>query len=216
MLIAFFFETMWRKGDAMYSFELKKISTLCLVVAGAIGLVGCSSAKPTGDPGVDRVGKYLLMSKTPELEVVIGYRHAQNSLGAPWLLLEVAMTSPSGKTATVERSEVSVVTPDGKTIPLATQKEFTEAYSSLQAFIRAADVVRDPMDYWPPRKVTCPIQFFVDPGSTVSFDQVTVSDFRACQGRFLFEVPGGVQPGRYVLNIDSKESKISIPITFEK
>ncbi len=207
---------MWRKGDVMYSFELKKISTLCLVVVGAIGLVGCSSAKPTGDPGVDRVGKYLLMSKTPELEVVIGYRHAQYKIGAPWLLLEVAMTSPTGEVATVERSEVSVETPDGKTIPLATQKEFTKAYSSLQAFIRSADVVRDPMDYWPPRKVTCPIQFFVEPGSTVSFDQVTVSDRSACQGRFLFEIPGGVQPGRYVFKIDSEKNKITIPITFEK
>ncbi len=64
--------------------------------------------------------------------------------------------------------------------------------------------------------MTCPIQFFVEPGSTVSFDQVTVSDRSACQGRFLFEIPGGVQPGRYVFKIDSEKNKITIPITFEK
>jgi hypothetical protein len=199
----------------MNSVDVKKLSILGIGVVVAIGLVGCSSAKPTDDPGVDRVGKYLLMSKIPDFEVVIGYRHAQQSLGAPWLLLEVAMTSPSGEIAVVERKNVSVQTPDGATIPLATQREFNEAYGTLQSFIRSADVVRDPMDYWPPRKETCPIEFFVAPGTAVSFDQVTVSDFRACQGRFLFKIPGGVQPGRYVLNIDIKDSKLSIPITIE-
>jgi len=206
------------KGDEMKAIDVMKLSVIGLVAVGAIGLVGCSSAQPTDDPGVDRVGKYILKSSTPSLEVVIGYRYAQQNLGADWLLLETAMTSPTGKTniATVERKNVTVTTPGGEKIPLATQREFTEAYATLQSFLRAADVVRDPMDYWPPRKQSCVIQFYVEPGEGVSFDQVTVNDHLACQGRFLFQIPGGVQPGRYVLNIDQKDQGISIPITFEK
>jgi hypothetical protein len=200
----------------MKAIDVMKFSIVGLVVVGAIGLVGCSSAQPTGDPGVDRVGKYLLKSQTPSLEVVIGYRFAQQKLGSDWLLLETAITSPTGAVGTVERKDVSVTTPAGEKIPLATQREFNEAYGTLQSFLNAADVVRDPMDYWAPRRKSCIIQFYVEPGEGVSFDQVSVNDQLACQGRFLFQIPGGVQPGRYVLNIDQKDGGITIPVTFEK
>jgi len=203
------------KGDAMKTIDAKCFLTLGLVVLTAIAFTGCSSAQPTDDPGVDRMGQYILMNKGPEAEVVIGYRHAENSLGSEWLLLEVAMTSPPNQTARILRENVSVRTPAGMTIPLASQREFTQDYGTLQAFLRAADVVRDPMDYWPPRKETCAIRFFVSPGQGVSFDEFTVNDFRACQGRFMFKIPGGVQAGRYVFTIDLEESEIRIPFTFE-
>jgi hypothetical protein len=193
------------------------LRTLTLgVVVTAICSFGCSSAQPTDDPGVDRMGQYMLMSKGPEAEVVVGYRYAQQNLGAEWLLLELAITSPPGQTARILRENVSVTTPDGRVVPLATQPEFNEAYrGQLQASIRAANVVRDPMDYWPPRKQKCGIRFFVSPGEGVAFDEVTVNDFRACEGKFFFEIPGGVQAGRYVLTIDLEESEIRIPIPFE-
>jgi len=71
------------------------------------------------------------------------------------------------------------------------------------------------MDYWPPRKQKCAIRFFVAPGSGVSFDEFTVNDFRVCEGRFFFRIPGGVQPGRYVLTIELEESEIRVPIPLE-
>jgi hypothetical protein len=194
---------------------LKNTSALALIVTASVLIVGCSSAEPTDDPGVDRMGQYILMSKGPEAEAVIGYRHAQNQLGSEWLMLEVAMTSPPGQTARIERKNISVRTPAGVTIPMATQNDFIQDFGSLQSFISAANVVRDPMDYWPPRKQTCPLEFFVEPGRGISYDQVTVNDFRACQGRFWFKVPGGVQAGRYVLTIELEESEIRIPFTFE-
>lgn len=199
----------------MTSIDIKKAAAACLVLVAVMGGLACSSAEPTDDPGVDRMGQYLLMNKGPEAEVVVGYRYAQQTLGAEWLLLEIAMTSPPNQTARILRSNVSIKTPGGKVVPLATQTEFNEAYGGLQSRIRAADVVRDPMDYWPPRKQTCEIRFFTAPGAGVVFDEVTVNDFRACQGRFFFKIPGGVQAGRYVLSIDLEESEISIPIPLE-
>lgn len=200
------------KGDAMISMDVRKVLALGFIT---FALVGCSSAQPTDDPGIDRLGQYVLMNKGPEAEVAVGYRYAANNLGSQWLLLEMAMTSPSGQTATIKRENVSVTTPTGSTIPLATQREFNEAYSSLQSVVRAADVVRDPMGYWPPRKVDFPMKFFVVPGQGVAFDEFSINDFRAAQGRFFFEIPGGVQAGRYVLDIDLEESEVRIPFTLE-
>jgi hypothetical protein len=195
--------------------DMKKATAVGLALVAAMSVVACSSAEPTDDPGVDRMGKYILMNKGPEAEVVVGYRYAQQTLGSDWLLLEIAITSPPKQTARIERVNVSIKTPAGKVVPLATQTEFNEAYRGLQASIRASEVVRDPMDYWPPRKETCAIRFFVAPGDGVSFDEFSVNDFRACQGRFFFNIPGGVQPGRYVLSIDLEESEIKIPIPLE-
>jgi hypothetical protein len=203
------------KGDIMVSFDFKKTAALGLIAVAALALAACSTAQPTDDPGVERMGRYILMSKGPEAEVAVGYRNAENSLGSEWLLLEMAMTSPTGQTARVERKNVWVRTPAGVTVPLATQKEFNEDYSSLRPFISKANVARDPMDYWPPRKTQCSIQFFVAPGEGVAFDEVTLNDYRACEGRFMFKIPGAVQAGRYVLGIDFPESEIRIPFTLE-
>lgn len=203
------------KGDVMISADVRTISNFGVLVVAAVSLIGCSSAQPTDDPGVDRMGKYILMGKGPEAEVAIGYRYAEQTLGSEWLLLDAAVTSPPNQTARIQRENVKVKTPSGAIIPLATQREFTEGYGTLQPILRKADVVRDPMNYWPPRKQTCAIRFFVEPGEGVSFDEVTVNDFRACEGRLLFKIPGGVQAGRYVLTIDLEESEIRVPIPLE-
>lgn len=197
----------------MDSFELKKISTLGLAMAAVVAFVGCSSTTKTEDPGIDRVGKYIVMNKSSQAEVAVGYRYAQKAMGSEWLVLEIAATSPPKETAVMRREKISVTTPAGETVLLATQREFNEAYGSLQSIMQAADVARDPMNYWPPRKTICEIRFFQEPGTSVSFDEVSVNDFRACEGRFLFDIPGGVQAGRYVLTMDLDKSTVEIPIT---
>ena len=55
------------------------------------------------------------------------------------------------------------------------------------------------------------LQFFTIPGAGVAYDQVTLNDFRACYGRLLFKVNGGIQAGRWVFGIDLPESEIRIP-----
>ncbi len=214
-MIANIYPNQWMKGDEMYSIDGKKIPILGLLVVALISLVGCSSAEPTDDPGVDRMGKYMLMNNGTEAETLIGYRYAQQNLGSEWLVLEAAMTSPPNQTATIKRENVSVTTPTGETIPLATQKDVNESWGVVMPIVNAADVVRDPMNYWQPRKKTFLMRFYVAPGDGVAFDEFSVNDFRVCEGRFLFEIPGGVQAGRYVLTIDLEESEVIIPITLE-
>jgi hypothetical protein len=215
IVIALHAEIRPMKGDAMTSFDTKKAAAAGLVLVAAVGLMACSSAEPTDDPDVDRMGKFILMNKGSEAETLIGYRYAQQNLGAPWLLLEAAMTSPPNQTATIKRENVSVTTPEGKTIQLATQKDVNEAWGVVMPIVNAADVVRDPMNYWQPRRKTLLMRFYVAPGSGISYDEFSVNNFRVCEGRFLFEIPGGVQAGRYVLTIGLEESEVILPITFE-
>ena len=194
---------------------MKRISRKLMLFAGASGLIlltmACSSAQPTGTPGVDQMGQFIMMQKGPELETVIAYRFAAQNLDQGWLILEAALTSPFSDMTEVKRADIWVMTPEGKKIPLATQREFNEAYSELRPMIHKADVARDPMNYFPPSRKPCRLGFFVEPGGGVAFDTVTVNYRRGCMGKLFFRIPGGVKAGRWKFGIDLPNSKIEIP-----
>ncbi|MFV2072599.1 MAG: hypothetical protein ACC742_08105, partial [Thermoanaerobaculales bacterium] len=189
----------------MRNTKSRGIAVALAVVGVAIVYSGCSSSEPTDTPGVERLGEFILRQQGPELWTVLGYRFAASTLGDEWLILEVGLSSPNGQNSRVEREGVSVRTPSGETIPLATQAEFAEAYGVLRSTLRQADVNRDPLDYFPPNRIECGINFFAAPGEAIVFDQVTLNDQRGCYGRLFFKVPGGIQSGRWVFNIDLAE-----------
>jgi hypothetical protein len=199
------------KGVEMKTKASKAVVAAMVVLGLALTITGCSTATPTDTPGVDRMGEYVLKQFGPELWVVLGYRFANSQMGDEWMILELALSSPNGQTAEVTREEIYLLSPSGKRIPLPTQKQFNEAWGSLRSTIERANVNRDPLGYFPQRPEECAIQFFVTPGQGVSFDQVTLNDRRECFGRLFFDVPGGIQSGRWVLGIDLEESEIRIP-----
>ncbi len=191
--------------------SLKNGTRLASTIVLLVVVMACSSAVPTETPGVERLGQYILREKVSNAEVVLGYKWADSAIGNEWLILELAMTSPKGTSAKFERENIWVRTPAGVQVPVASQKAFGEAYSSLRSQISKANVMRDPMDYFPPNRIACSIDFFVAPGEGVSYDQVSVNDRRACQGKLFFYLPGGAQSGRYILGMDLPEDEIRIP-----
>lgn len=195
----------------MKSTNLKSSLTALLLAGASLMVISCSSATPTDTPGVERMGEYILRQFGPELWTVLGYRFANSQISDEWMILEVGLSSPNGQTAKVLRENIFLRAPDGAKVPLATQEEFSVAWGSLRPVVAKADVNRDPLDYFPPSRIECPIQFFVAPGQGVVFNEVTLSDRRGCFGRMFFEVPGGIQPGRWVFSIDLPESEIRIP-----
>ncbi len=195
----------------MKSMKFFSLITVLALVGVAFTLGGCSSSTPTDTPGVERLGQTVLKQFGPELWAVLGYRFANSQVGDEWMILEVGLSSPNGQTARVTRDDIFLRAPDGTRVPLPTQKDFNQAYGSLRSVIAKANVDRDPLDYFSPSRIECPIQFFVTPGQGVSFDEVSVNDRRGCYGRVYFSVAGGIQPGRWVFGIDQPESEIRIP-----
>jgi hypothetical protein len=199
------------KGDTMKSTNLTSLIAAIALASVTMALVGCSSATPTDTPGVDRMGQYVLQQHGPELWAVLGYRFANSQIGDEWMIIEVGLSSPAGQVARVTREDVFLRAPNGTRLALPTQKEFNEAYGALRPVIAKANIDRDPLEYFPPSREACNIQFFVEPAGGVAFDEISLNDRRGCFGRLFINVPGGIQQGRWVFAIDQPESEIRIP-----
>ncbi len=109
------------------------------------------------------------------------------------------------------RAALSLETPDGKTIPLPTVTEQREG--NVQAIQQRAKVQRDSINYFPTRASrACAILFFPDLGSrALPFDEVDLSNDRACLGRLYFKIPGGIAYGQHWLNVKFEKSLVRVP-----
>ena len=167
-------------------------------------------------PGVPEImtleGTFVRAAYNNEGYVIIGYQLVQRSIGEPWVLLEVGMTLRDGvPEQTLTRDDLSLETPDGKTIPLATVSEHRAA--NLSALQNREKVQRDSINYFPPSATrACRIGFFSELSSpTMAYDEVALSNTRACLGRLYFQVPGDIQLGQHWLNVKLEKTVIRVP-----
>ena len=197
----------------------------CLLSVAAVGFMSLwPLAAPAQEPpklqipqpGVPQImtmeGRYIRIAYNSEGFVTLGYKLANLSVGEEWMLLEVGVALRDGvPDYDLTRAAVSLDTPDGKTIPLPTIQEFRKG--DVRALQQREKVQRDSINYFPPNATrACSIQFFTDLDSrAMPFDQVNLSDSRACLGRFYFPVPGGIAYGQHWLNVKFAKSLVRVP-----
>jgi len=182
----------------------------------SVAALGCSTANvlpPQEVPVLESIGDGVVRYGGPDAWVVVDYRFARLSTGAQWLVLDIGATAADGRRATIERSAVFVRSPSGRRYPLATQKEFRQAHVELANLSRRADVAGSASYDFPGSRQPCRFDFFVTQSQRrqVAFDEAYVNDSRACFERFYFNVPDGVEAGRWVLGIDLEQSEVRVP-----
>jgi len=167
-------------------------------------------------PGVPQImtieGTWVRAAYNNEGYAIIGYRLANMSVGEEWMLLEFGTTLRDGVPYyKLKRDDVSLETPDGKTIPMAGNQEYRAA--NLSALQNREKVSRDSINYFPPGATrACRIGFFAELDQrAMSYDEVELSPQRACLGRLFFKVPGGIAYGQHWLNIKYEKSVVRVP-----
>ena len=199
----------------MKNTPLVTLVALLAVVAGAVGAQDIKKPEPTVPEIFTLTGEFVRVAYNNEGYVTLGYRVANDSVAEDWMLLEIGVTmrAPT-KAQTMTRDSLSLMLPDGSTIGLATQKEFSEA-GYLPALNTRGNMIRDSINYFPVQADRpCAIGFFSDPANrarSLSFDQVDVSSNRACMGRVFFKVPGQIQTGQHYLLVKFDNSMIEVP-----
>ena len=192
-----------------------------LAVAGLAGLQAERQEKPKvqvqiPDPGVPQVmtmeGKFVRAAYNNEGYVIIGYQVANRSVGEEYMMIDLGTTvldnTPAYK---LTRDKIAVTAPDNSTIPLMNLEEYRKV--NLSALDARAKVQRDSINYFPPMaSQACRVGFFAELGSPARmWDEVELSNRRACLGRLFFKIPGGIKHGQYFLNVQFEKSLLRVP-----
>jgi hypothetical protein len=184
--------------------------------AGAAAQVPVTTPQPTVPEVFTLMGTFVRVAYNNQGFVTMGYKVAQESVGEEFLQLEVGMTMRSpAKDYRLKRENIRLKTPDGKVIPLMTQKEYAEA-GYLPALFMRSKVVRDPINYFPVEASrACSISFFADTGQRggrqLAYDEVELSSTRGCLGRLFFHVPSKITYGQHWLLVDFGGSEVQVP-----
>ena len=195
-------------------------SVLTIALLGFVAW-GCGSTTPAmpnpiTEPVIDQPGRYIVRYRDSVIEVVLDTKFAASSLGDEWLILNAAMSGMTGGATTVKRDLTSLRTPDGRTIPMPTYREFNAAYNDLASATRRAALASDPLDFTRGGRRDCLIDFFPRPGSgRASKTALHVTKNQLCVGMLFFPVSNGVQPGNWKLLIEFEETEAVVPFTLE-
>jgi len=196
---------------------------LNILTIGFVGVMasGCGSTTPAmpnpiTEPVIDQPGRFIVRYRDSVIEVVLDTKFAAGSLGEEWLILNAAMSGMTGGATSVERELISVRTPDGRTIPMPTYREFNAAYGDLASAARRAALASDPLDFTRGGRRGCLIDFFPKPGSgRAAKTALHVTKNQLCVGMLFFQVRNGVQPGNWKLVIEFEETEAVVPFTLE-
>ncbi|MCG6927781.1 MAG: hypothetical protein LJF30_21055 [Acidobacteria bacterium] len=192
------------------------------VLMAALAVVNAGSAPASDEePAADaqRVmakGTFVRIGYNDEGWVTLGYRTANHSVGEEWMVLEVGVTLQQGVSGqTLRRSDIALLTPDGKVVTLASQEDFREA-GYLTALNRRASVARDPVDYFPASvRSACRLSFFANPtgdsSARLAQDELELGSQRACVGRLYFHLPDGIGLGPYTLGVKFTRTMVRVP-----
>jgi len=194
-------------------------SLLTLGSVGAAIVVQAQQEKPVikvPQAGVPQIatleGAYVRAAYNNEGYAILGYKTANMSVGDEWMLLEIGATLRDGvPNFALKRDAVTLETPDGAKVPLASVEDYRKA--NLMALEQRAKVARDSINYFPPMaSQPCRIGFFSDLSSPVmSWSEVELSRTRACTGRLFFKVPGGIKYGQHWLDVQFEKSLVRVP-----
>lgn len=206
---------------------MKRKTGLLLTLVGLLALCPASSPiaargqeqKPQikiPEAGVPQImtieGLFVRAAYNNEGYAIIGYKTANMSIGEEWMLLEMGATLRQGvSNYTLKRDALSLDTPDGTKVPLASVDDYRKA--NLAALDNRAKVARDSINYFPPTAhQACRIGFFSELQSpAMSWTEVELSQSRACLGRLYFKVPGGIKYGQHWLNVQFEKSLVRVP-----
>ena len=198
---------------------MRATSLVSLALVSLMSLHLLAGQAPTvkiPQPGVPQLmtleGTWTRVAYNNEGYAIIGYRLANLSIGEEWMLIEFGTTVRDGvPNYTLKRDALSLETPDGKTIPLATVTEYRKA--NLSALQNREKVQRDSINYFPPSaSQACRIGFFSElDDRALPWEQVELSSQRGCLGRLFFQVPGGITYGQYWLNVKFQKSLVRVP-----
>jgi len=166
-----------------------------------------SAAKPRG--------KAVIEYKDQAIQVVAAYNYSQFNHDSRWLLIESALSTE--KENVIRRESILLRTPQGREVPLASQRRIGEEATRIEQLLQNAKVVKhDVLSYFNQLDRVEDMKLFRLPFGSVVHDEFIVDRDRVAVGPLFFEAPTGRwEDGTYALVVRHGTGAAELPIRLE-
>lgn len=186
-----------------------------LLSCGAVLVVTAPRAWSQAAPGSTQLGKAVVELRDAAIQMVAAYSYSQRNHDSRWLMFEVGLSTV--KDSTIQRAAIVLRSPQGREIPLATQRQVNEDIKGVEALLQSSSAERhDVPSYFTQRDRIEDMRLFTLPFGQAVHDSFVVDRDRVAVGPFLFESPSGTwESGTYALILRHAEGTAELPIRLE-
>ena len=164
---------------------------------------------------VKKRGKAVVEYRDKAIKVVAAYNYSQRNHDSRWLYIQSGLTTHDENI--IRRDAIALRTPQGQTIPLASQRQVGDDTKKIEQLLQNAKTVsHDIPSYFTSTSRTEDMQLFRLPFGRVVHDEFIVDRDRLAVGPLFFESPQGLwADGTYTLVIRHEQGVAELPITLE-
>lgn len=183
-------------------------------VALALGGLDVAAQKEFSSANRSR-GRAAVEHRSPDIHAVAAYYYSQRNHESRWLMIEAALSTTAE--TVFKRSDITLVTPEGREVSLATQKMVNDDVNRIKALLQNSQVVdHDVISYFTQRDRIENMKLFTLPFGDVVHDTFIVDRDRIAAGRLFFASPTGAwAKGTHALVIRHAKGAAEIPINLE-
>ena len=193
-----------------------------LVTLGAGVLLGAGPAVQTTDraprelfPDTRDRGRAAVEFEGEALHAVAAYYYSQRNHDSRWLLIELAITSSTHMR--IDPDDILLRQPDGREIPLASQRIWRQDHQRVVPLLQNAAVTRHGVSSYFKRSGNRQFRFFVRPTEGIVDRFFDIDQHRFAWGDLFFASPTGAwDAGTYSLVINGEEdTQAVLPIDLD-
>jgi len=192
-----------------------RMPLLLLTVVTAMGSVVTTDAQEDGFyPNTKSWGQAAVQYKDDDIHAVAAYYYSQRHHRSRWLLIEAAVSTT--RNMTIDRKNVTLVAPGGRTVTLPTQARVAQQVPGIRPVVQSASSTRHGvLTYFSQRGSSEPMRLFSLSSGAVLTNFVT-DQYHVAHGDLFFESPTGTwEKGTYSLVIERDGARAVLPIRLE-
>ncbi len=160
-------------------------------------------------------GRAAVEYRDADAQIVAAYYYSQRNHDSRWLMIEAGVSTDDSNT--IERSAIALRTPQGREIPLATQRRIGEDVPRIEQLLQNANILsHNVASYFAQRDRTESMRLFTLPFGPVVHDSFVVDRHQVAVGPLFFEAPTGAwEDGTYALIVRHSKGTAELPIRLE-
>lgn len=197
-----------------YRWPTARVWTVCAALALAVAPQALTAQEEFSSANKS-VGRAAVEYRDADAHIVAAYYYSQRNHESRWLLIEAAVSTTDSNT--IERGAIALRTPQGREIPLATQRRVGEEVPRIEQLLQNASTqAHNVASYFVQRDQVDRMSLFTLPFGPVVHDSFVVDRHRVAVGPLFFESPTGAwEKGTYALIVRHEDGTAELPIYLE-